>query len=487
MSSDTAADTITAAASAVDQSNADQAPPAKRPLLEAAANAHSTAAAAADDASAGFVDSTNVFPAVTASDGAATGFGFGAAMPFTDAEPKGASEGFGAFTGADPLAAFTSASKAPTSFASFASVAAEGAGANALDSLGSSAAAAADGSSTQRSTAGHKRPRPADDAGSVMPRGAPAPASSWGDDGSSTWGDAQGGDAWVSWDTAAASGDGFGASSASAPAFGAGSGSAAEGAVPTAQPAATRSEAQEEEQEGKAAEDAAAEAAAAEAEAEAHNAALLAADAGSAPAVTFADADAVGKTGEEEELTLIRVRGRLYVSEKAEGAGEAASAEPATEGGSSGGAAEHGSGAAAAGGATKWRECGLGPFKVNVRCDLAPLLSEKLQSLATANGPPLPDDRIPSGPSARLVMRQETTSGGASTRLVLNAAMWPQMHVQRHPLQDRSITFVTLSQEAGERGDTVAPTVKKYLLRLSKAEEAAQLLAIIEEAKRVGY
>ena len=166
---------------------------------------------------------------------------------------------------------------------------------------------------------------------------------------------------------------------------------------------------------------------------EEHNAALLADTAGGAARVAILTGSETGqRTGEEDDVTLTQIRGKLFVADT--GAG------------------------------SRWRECGVGPVRVNVRRDVARFLPasyvrERVSNLlpgvaaalerafssssSSSSSPPPP---LLAGAAARLIIRQEHHTGGHGSRLLLNAALADPCRPNMHPQQDRAIAFRALAE-----------------------------------------
>lgn len=134
----------------------------------------------------------------------------------------------------------------------------------------------------------------------------------------------------------------------------------------------------------------------------------------------------------------------------------------------------------------RWRECGVGPLRLNVRLDAVPPGTQSVSlavsatssagsaaTLATlgpragayapppeggasASPPPL------SGPAARLVIRQEHHKGGPGKRLLVNAPLWPGVPIARHPADERALQVRRrCSVVAGQKksGPVLAPSL----------------------------
>lgn len=109
---------------------------------------------------------------------------------------------------------------------------------------------------------------------------------------------------------------------------------------------------------------------------------------------------------------------------------------------------------AASAAAWRWRECGAGPLRLNLRRDaVAPGTASVFLSAATGAGAstvvtlgpraqpyaPAADAGPLTGPAARLVIRQEHHRGGPGKRLLVNAPLWPGLPVSRHPVDERAL------------------------------------------------
>ena len=237
----------------------------------------------------------------------------------------------------------------------------------------------------------------------------------------------------------------------------------------------------EEEEEGEGEEAAATTAAAGDEEKdnEAHNAALLASAAaegkeeGKIPVLLLPLAPY--STGEEAEVSLIQVRAKLFLAERVEGP------------------------AAAGAAAVRWKECGVGPLRCNIRKELAHLLPSAYLQIATAvdasgsttlgtalqraamaggagagagaggggglvegGGSSSEQASAASGaagggsgdaaaaaprtiPVARLIMRQEGHQCGPGTRLIMNAIVGSECQAALHAQDTKTITLSAFS------------------------------------------
>lgn len=292
---------------------------------------------------------------------------------------------------------------------------------------------------------------------------------------------------------------------------------------------------------------------------EAHNAALLSeggrVGGATAPVILLSEAP---RTGEEDEVTILQLRAKLYVKEAATAAdggvaavaglltGTGAGADAGDRAGArkgvapsagfgsvgAGGGASTTSatldatgGAPPAGGAVpavssvRWRECGVGPLRVNVRRDVARLLGAAFVRSAAAALPPAlataleraaaaPAPAVPlTGVPARVIVRQEHHTGGHGSRLLLNAAVGDAFEAALHPLQERTITMFAFTEapakmrndagggDTGEGGAGVTDAdgdgsagqwaMRSYLVRVAKAEATDALMATFAAAQRV--
>jgi len=221
---------------------------------------------------------------------------------------------------------------------------------------------------------------------------------------------------------------------------------------------------------------------------EAHNRALLSAGAegASGPAPPALPLAGPALTGEEEDVTLLQLRGKLFVLAKGEeGRAAADSAAGSVTGGprlGAGGLGDRVSLASpapapptAGAGAGRWRECGTGPLRLSVRRDIA---EARLKAHLPRGHTRLPAD-APSlhGPPVRLIMRQEMSTGSShGGRLLLNAPVHAGFALTAHPLHERAVQFSAV----GEGGGPAA-----YLLRLATAAAAGELVAAVGEARAV--
>ena len=144
-----------------------------------------------------------------------------------------------------------------------------------------------------------------------------------------------------------------------------------------------------------------------------------------------------GATGAEAPLSIAAVVAAATDESTEAAAAAAASAAPA-----------------APAAAWRWRECGAGPLRLNLRRDaVAPGTASVFLSAATGAGAstvvtlgpraqpyaPAADGSPLTGPAARLVIRQEHHRGGPGKRLLVNAPLWPGLPVSRHPVDERAL------------------------------------------------
>jgi hypothetical protein len=156
-----------------------------------------------------------------------------------------------------------------------------------------------------------------------------------------------------------------------------------------------------------------------------------------------AGAAADNRNGEEDEATQLQLRAKLYVLDKS------------------------------AGGPPRWRECGIGPLRVNVRNEFASAAAAAVRSSSTSGSAgasgraaakagaaapapapvpaPAPGDSDAAAKArtavARLIMRQEHHPGGHGTRLLLNVALWPGLAFQRAPQADNAVQLTAFTTE----------------------------------------
>lgn len=264
-----------------------------------------------------------------------------------------------------------------------------------------------------------------------------------------------------------------------------------------------------------------------EADAEAHNAALLAADGGGAAGSTGLLDGAAAKplpTGEEQEVTILQLRGKLFVLEKeSEKTGTGAGAGGESEGGHTGGAHGKGTGLGSTGLGTalgskvnmpaptsstsstaplgRWRECGTGPLRLNVRLDMAQMafprsqLPKGAKSSGKGSEGGTAERQTSSGPVARFIMRQETGAGAshsASGRVLLNAPLHAGFLCSVHPQNNRAVQFTApeVMAEAAEGSATTSSSgatrvvLRSYLLRLAGPDAALDLVEAVQEMKQ---
>lgn len=218
-----------------------------------------------------------------------------------------------------------------------------------------------------------------------------------------------------------------------------------------------------------------------------HNSKLLAAEEVANPQEKGDGTGASMKaTGEEGESTFIQRRAKLFVLERAkptvpgakETKGGAEVEPPKTK--SSG---ETASSATATAPPTVWRESGTGPFRLNVRLDLASKL--KLPTPKTTADAPSSQEGV--GPSARLIFRQESRIGGIGMRIILNVAVDGSFSAKIHPDMEKAIMFSapstagTLEKVPAE--DDANLNIATYLVRFSSKNDAQAVLHAIEKVK----
>jgi hypothetical protein len=141
--------------------------------------------------------------------------------------------------------------------------------------------------------------------------------------------------------------------------------------------------------------------------------------------------EAAVATGEEHEIAVYQGRAKAFVLDKR------------VEGG-------------------KWRECGIGPIRLNVRTDIADKVNGKKCS-PDLTSPPV----ALAGPIARILMRQEHKPGGRGNKVLINAALWTGMTVQLHA---SDVTAVQLNAYVSE--------IPKVLLDDKKSTPAAATTTI---------
>ena len=199
-----------------------------------------------------------------------------------------------------------------------------------------------------------------------------------------------------------------------------------------------------------------------------------------------------GTTGEEGESTLLQLRARLFVLNRAplqqephDGAPNALGAGVIADSSSTLAGVSRAESAAApaapqvevdvapassraeAAGPARWRECGIGPLRLNVA------------EVDAVSGVTV--RRI------RLIMRHERHPGGHGTRLLLNATLGRDAILVRHPLEERGVTLTVVnavSQQLSSASalSAAAPQINTYMLKLAKPELAATLVSTAERA-----
>jgi hypothetical protein len=199
--------------------------------------------------------------------------------------------------------------------------------------------------------------------------------------------------------------------------------------------------------------------------------------------------------GEEGEITILEFRARLFTLGK-----ETTSSSSASSSSSSA--------------PSSWRDCGIGIIRLNVRRDLVSLLPSTLRPKSTTTTGEKREGQgeqdLLSGPSARIVMRQEShANSGSGTRLLLNAHIWKSFPVAPHVAAANSITLSAIPvpsssiESTSQEQPTATTTSEKessstfssssssfetpqpYLLRFQKQAQAESMLTAIYAAREL--
>jgi hypothetical protein len=135
--------------------------------------------------------------------------------------------------------------------------------------------------------------------------------------------------------------------------------------------------------------------------------------------------------GEEGELTILELRARLFTltKERVKDSNNSSSSSSSLSTSTT----------------PSWKDCGIGILRINVRRDLVNLLPERMKPKGLASSSHIDSTSAFSGPSARIVMRQEShANSGSGTRLLLNAHLYKSFPVSLHASATDSITFSAL-------------------------------------------
>jgi hypothetical protein len=202
--------------------------------------------------------------------------------------------------------------------------------------------------------------------------------------------------------------------------------------------------------------------------------------------------------GEEGELTILELRARLFTltKERVKDSNNSSSSSSLLSSSTS----------------PSWKDCGIGILRINVRRDLVNLLPKSMKPKGLASSSHIDSTSAFSGPSARIVMRQEShANSGSGTRLLLNAHLYKSFPVSLHASATDSITFSalpvpsetisfpsgkedTLSSSSSSSSSTTTTTTSSslssivpqpYLLRFQKQALAETMLSTICAAREL--
>jgi hypothetical protein len=199
--------------------------------------------------------------------------------------------------------------------------------------------------------------------------------------------------------------------------------------------------------------------------------------------------------GEEGEITILELRARLFTLGKETTLSSSASSSSSSA-------------------PSSWRDCGIGIIRLNVRRDLVSLLPSNLRPKSTTTVGEKREGQgeqvLLSGPTARIVMRQEShANSGSGTRLLLNAHIWKSFPVAPHVAAANSITLSAIPvpsssiESTSQEQPTATTTSEKeslstsssssssfdtpqpYLLRFQKQAQAESMLTAIYAAREL--